>query len=115
MPAFNPKEYQDSLQKEIRSTAVFGRKSYKKIHVSQTCNLLANTGVRQAVDQTVTINNLVPNEVYCFAVGAYNGHEDLCNDQLGLTSEDILTAHPFSLHQLYGYLAKVSYQLDDLS
>ena len=57
----------------------------------------------------MTIDQLEPNEVYCFAVGAYNAHEDLSNDQLGLTSEDILTGHPFSLRQLYAYLAKVSY------
>ena len=34
MPGFNPAEYSDSQQKEIKSMGVFGRKSYKKIHVS---------------------------------------------------------------------------------
>jgi hypothetical protein len=46
MGAFSPKQYGDNLQKQVKSTAVFGRESYNKVDVSQTCNGLNNTGVR---------------------------------------------------------------------
>ena len=55
--------------------ALFGKVSANGVNVSLTSKDVSNTGVRQKIGATVTVNNLVMNEKYCFAVAAFNENE----------------------------------------
>lgn len=77
--------------------ALFGKVSQNKTNVSITNTDLHNTGVRQKISSTVTVKNLLKNEKYCFAVGAYDFNEDLTNGEIGRTSEDVLCLNPLSI------------------
>lgn len=57
-----------------------------------------NTGIRHKIGSCVTIKNLLRNEKYCFAVGAYDYNEELANDNVGLTTEDIMCLHPLPIN-----------------
>jgi len=93
--------------------AVYGKVSAHGVFVSKTNVDLTNTGVRYNVGSVVTIPNLLSNEKYCFAVGAFNGNEELSNDSIGTTSQDIPTLIPLPINLIYGFLAKMAYQIGD--
>ena len=98
------------------------------VGVSTTSDELNNTGVRYDLGKfintkfinliyfflffvkgsIITINNLLPNESYCFAAAAFNADEKI-SEGIGNTGENITTVHPLPINLLFSYLAKTAY------
>ena len=68
------------------------------------------------IDSTVTIKGLKMNQIYRFATAAYSlkeGVQEPINNRIGYTTEDIGVYHPLPINMLYGYIAKIAYQIQD--
>jgi hypothetical protein len=52
--------------------SIFGKISANGVDVSTNCVELTGTGMKQEIGKTVKISNLIPNNVYCFAVAGIN-------------------------------------------
>lgn len=46
----------------------------------------------------MTIKNLLRNEKYCFAAGAFDYNEELSNGKVGKTTEDVICLHPLPIN-----------------
>ena len=96
--------------RNIGSLAMFGKPSGSGVAVSLNNTEYDGTGEKKAPGSIVNVTGLIPNERYVFAAGGYT-QDGICVNGIGETSDEIVTLLPLSLHQLYGYLAEISYKL----
>ena len=96
--------------RNIESVALYGKPSGSGVAVSLNNTDYDGTGEKKAPGEVVNVTGLIPNERYVFAAGGYTS-EGVCVNGIGETSNEILTLLPLSLHQLYGYLAEISFKL----
>lgn len=96
--------------RNITQIAVYGKLQASGVNVSLNNTDYEGTGVKMAPGSIVHVTGLIPNERYVFAAGGYNA-EGVCVNGIGETCKVILTVHPFSLHQLNGYLAEIAFKL----
>jgi golgin subfamily B member 1 len=123
MPGFHPKVSDYELEQDpsigiLKNMALYGRVSSGSN--PKPCSLddvsLDKTGIRVSVDSVNTVKGLQMNERYSFAVAAYSlkeGVESPINDDIGNTSEAFGIYHPLPINMLYGYIAKIAYQIQD--
>lgn len=96
--------------RNIKSVALYGKPSGSGVAVSLNNTDYDGTGSKRPPGSVVNVTGLIPNEKYVFAAGGYTA-DSICVNGIGETSNDILTLLPISLHQLYGYLAEISFKL----
>ncbi|RLN49166.1 hypothetical protein BBJ28_00018163, partial [Nothophytophthora sp. Chile5] len=107
-------EYQPSLpslrKKPVMYYMVFAKPAGAGTAVSVNNNQLPGTAEPIYPPQLhVTIEGLLPNESYVFAVAAFDGKHELIHS-IGLTSEPVGAFNPLPLPLCYGYLANVCYE-----
>ena len=90
--------------------ALYGKPSGSGVGVSLNNTEYEGTGEKVEMGSIVSVNGLVPNEKYVFAAGGYTA-DGICVNGIGETSNEVVALLPLSLHQLYGYLAEISYKL----
>lgn len=97
-------------KKTVKSMSIYGKPSANGVDVSTNCNQLEGTGIKNRIDEVVRVNNLKPNNIYCFAVAATNEESEL--QPIGKTCGDIRTSNPLPISMLASYISKTSYQIN---
>jgi hypothetical protein len=90
--------------------ALFGKPSGSGVGVSLNNTEYDGTGDKVSPGQLVNVTGMIPNEKYVFAAGGYTP-DGICVNGIGETSNEVVALLPLSLHQLYGYLAEISFKL----
>lgn len=96
--------------RNIADMALYGKPSGSGVGVSLNNTEYDGTGEKRPPGDIVRVTGLVPNEKYVFAAGGYTA-DGICVNGIGETSTEVVALLPLSLHQLYGYLAEISYKL----
>ena len=109
LPFYKPMTEYKSWR-NIGEMALFGKPSGSGVGVSLNNTEYDGTGDRNPPGAIIRVTGLVPNEKYVFAAGGYTA-DGICVNGIGETCPEVIALLPLSLHQLYGYLAEISYKL----
>ena len=72
LPPYKPAKIPKKKTSKIKFMSLYGKISANRVDVSTNCNELQGTGLKRKMGKVVKVSNLLPNDMYCFAVAGTN-------------------------------------------